>query len=91
MKKRHFDWEYVFAFIWRNADEDGLWDGNAETLVEEFNVSENEAHDILVELCARGHVEKLYPGKYAVVRWREPDDPGQELQWWEFTSGTRHR
>jgi len=64
---------------------DGLWGGNDATLAEEFNVSEDEAHDILGDLCARSYVEKLYPGKYAVVRWRERDNPAdQELRWREL-------
>jgi predicted transcriptional regulator of viral defense system len=85
MKKKCFDWEQSFAFIWNSADNDGLWGGDDATVAEEFNVSEDEAHDILGELCTRGHVEKLYPGRYAIVRWREPDDPAeQELRWWEI-------
>ncbi|HYW38484.1 MAG TPA: hypothetical protein VE957_10250 [Terriglobales bacterium] len=85
MRKKYFDWESVFARIWNAADSDGIWNGNAETLAREFGVPEDEAHDVLGELCGRGLIERLFQGKYAVVRWRERDDPCEELHWWEIT------
>jgi hypothetical protein len=78
MKKRYFGWEYVFEFIWNDADEDGIWTGDATTLAAAFHVTEDEAHDTLSELCDRGLIEKLLPGKFAIVKWRERDDPGEE-------------
>jgi hypothetical protein len=83
MRKKYCDQESVFAHIWDNADADGLWTGDAATLAAEFNVGEGEAQDMLGELCDRGHVEKLVPGKYAIVKWRERDDLGEEagLEW----------
>jgi hypothetical protein len=78
MRKKYCDEESVFAHIWVNADEDGLWTGNASTVAAEFNVSEDEAYDALTELCDRGHVEKLVPGTYAISEWRERDDLGEE-------------
>jgi len=78
MRKKYCDQESVFEHIWRNVDRDGLWDGSATTLAEEFHVSEDEAHEMLGELCDRGLIEKLVPGKYAIVKWRERDDPSGE-------------
>jgi hypothetical protein len=78
MRKKYCDQESVFAHIWDNADADGLWDGDDETLAAEFRVTEDEAHAALSELCDRGHVEKLYPGKFAIVKWPERDEPGEE-------------
>ena len=85
MKKKCFDWENLFAFIWNHADHDGLWGDDDATLAEEFNVSEDEAHAMLTDLCDRGLIERVCEGKYAVVRWPERDDPAeQELRWWEI-------
>ena len=84
MRKKHFSFEQVFEYIWQHCDSEGLWGGDDDSLVEEFNVSEDEAHTMLGDLSDRGLIEKLYPGKYAIVRWREPDDPGEHLQWWEI-------
>ena len=78
MRKKYFDWEYVFEFVWNNADHDGLWDGDATTLAAEFAVTEAEAHSMLGELCDRGLIEKLYPGKFAITKWRERSEPGEE-------------
>jgi hypothetical protein len=79
MRRKYCDQESVFAHIWDNADRDGPWTGNAETLAAKFNVSEDEARDALSELCDRGHVERLVPGKYAIAKWRERDDPPDDL------------
>ena len=45
MRRKYFAEEYVFEFIWQHCDNDGLWDGDAETLAAKFNVSEDEARD----------------------------------------------
>jgi hypothetical protein len=80
MRKKYCDQESVFEHIWNHTDADGLWDGDASTIAAEFYVSEDEAHDVLGDLADRGLIEKLVPGKYAIVRWRERDDPsGEEL------------
>lgn len=78
MRKKYCDQESVFAHIWKHADRDGLWDGSATTLAEEFHVSEDEAQCALGDLADRGLIEKLVPGSYAVVNWREQDDVGDE-------------
>jgi hypothetical protein len=83
MRKRYCDQESVFQHIWRSADDDGLWTGGGASLGEAFGVSEDEAYDVLSELCDRGHVEEVFPGKYAIVKWRERDDLCEEagLEW----------
>jgi hypothetical protein len=78
MRKKYCDWEYVFEFIWKNADCDGVWDGDDATLAGKFGVTEDEAHEVLGELCDRGHVERLVPGKLAIMKWRERDDADEE-------------
>jgi hypothetical protein len=78
MRKKYCDQESVFEFIWKHADRDGLWDGDANTLAEEFHVLEDETHDALGELCDRGLMEELYAGKYAIVKWRERDHADEE-------------
>jgi hypothetical protein len=78
MRKKCCCEEEVFAFAWNNADEDGMWAGDAASVAEEFGVSENEAHEVLGELCDRALVEKVYPGTYAITKWRERDDAGEE-------------
>jgi hypothetical protein len=78
MRTRYFGWEYVFEHICQRCDGDGFWSGDDATLADEFRVSEDEAHAALSDVCDRGHVEKLVPGKFAIVRWRERDDPGEE-------------
>ena len=74
MRKKYCDQESVFAHIWNHADAGGLWDGDASTVAAEFGVSEDEAHDMLSELCDGHHVEKVVPGKHAIVKWTEPDE-----------------
>jgi hypothetical protein len=81
MRKKYFDWEYVFERIWNSADHDGIWDGDAATLSEEFSVTEDEAHSALSELCDRHLIECLYPGKYAISKWRDRDDTDEGLVW----------
>jgi hypothetical protein len=80
MRTRYFGWEYVFEHIWNNADPDGLWDGDAASMAAEFGVTEDEAHDVIAELCNRRHIEKVYSGTYAITEWRERerDQSGEE-------------
>jgi hypothetical protein len=85
MRKKHFSFEQVFEYIWQGCNSEGLWSGDDGTLAEEFGVSEDEAHTMLGDLSERGLIEKLYPGTFAIVRWREQDDPAQrDLGWWEI-------
>jgi hypothetical protein len=49
-RKEYFDWEQAFHFIWQNADHEGIWQGDAATLAQEFGVSEDAAHSTLGEL-----------------------------------------
>jgi hypothetical protein len=78
MRTRYFGWEYVFEFVWKNADRDGVRDGNASTVAVEFGVTEDEAHEALGEICDTGHIEEVYPGTYAISKWRERDDRDEE-------------
>jgi hypothetical protein len=78
MRKRVCDQKTVFALIWNEADEDGLWTGDAAKLGEDFAVSEDEANDVLSELCDGGRVENLYPGTYAIVNWPERQELNEE-------------
>jgi hypothetical protein len=43
-------------------------------LAAEFDVSEDEAHSVLSELCDRRLIEKVYSQTYVIVNWRERDD-----------------
>ena len=78
MRTRYFGWERVFEHIWQHCNHDGIWIGNDETLAAEFHVSEDEAYDVLSELCGRGLIEMLVPGTFAITKWPERDDPGEE-------------
>jgi DNA-binding FadR family transcriptional regulator len=92
MKKRYFGEESVFEFIWNNADGDGVWVGGAATVARKFGVSENESHEVLSDLCDRGLIQRIGGQSYIIMKWRERDDLGeQELAWWEFATGLRHR
>jgi hypothetical protein len=73
-RKRYFDWEQAFHFIWQNANRDGIWHGDAASLAAEFDVSEDEAHSVLSELCDRRLIEKVYLRTYVIANWRERDD-----------------
>jgi hypothetical protein len=85
--KKHFDWESVFAHIWRHCDPDGIWNGSAELLAEKFGVSKDEAQAMLDQLCDRGLLEHVYQGTYAIAKWHERDDPGAgDLRWDEISS-----
>lgn len=78
MRKKYFGWEQAFGSIWDDADRDGFWNGDAAGLAREFGVSEDAAYSVLDELCDRRLIEKLYPGKYIIAKWRERDEPAKE-------------
>jgi hypothetical protein len=42
----------------------------------EFGVTEDKAREKLGVICDGRHVEKVFPGKYAILRWCERDEPG---------------
>jgi hypothetical protein len=70
-RNKYFDWEQTFHFIWHNADGDGIWHGNAESLAEEFEVPEGSADEVLRELRTRRLVERLSARTYFLSNWRE--------------------
>jgi len=73
-RRKYFDEEQAFEYIWQNADRDGIWYGDAIELAAEFDVSEDAAEEVLDELRTRRLIEKLYTGKYITVNWRDRDD-----------------
>jgi hypothetical protein len=73
-RKRYFDWEQAFHFIWQNADRDGIWHGDAASLASAFEVSEEIAGEVLDELRVRQLIEKLHTGAFFMSKWREKDD-----------------
>jgi hypothetical protein len=73
-RTNYFNWEQAFHFIWQSADEDGIWRGDAASLAADFDVSEDEAHSVLSELCDRRLIERVYSQTYVIVNWRERDD-----------------
>ena len=75
-RKKYFDWEEAFRFIWENADRDGIWRGDAASLAAEFDVSEETAGEVLDELRGRLLIEKLHTGAFFMSKCREKDDPG---------------
>lgn len=75
-RKKHFEWEEAFRFIWENSDPDGIWHGDAASLAEEFDASADDAESVLDELRGRRLIEKLYTGSFYLSNWREKDDPG---------------
>jgi len=74
-RKRYFDWEQAFHFIWENAYREGIWLGDAASLAEEFDALEDDAESILDELRERRLIEKLDARTYFLSKWREKDDP----------------
>ena len=62
MRRKYFGEECVFEFVWQHCDNDGIWDGDAESVAADFHVSEDEAHEMLSDLANRGLIERLYPG-----------------------------
>ena len=75
-RNKYFDWEQAFHFIRQNADDDGIWHGNAESLAKEFGVSEESAEEVLRELRTRRLVERLSARTYFLSKWRERDSIG---------------
>jgi DNA-binding FadR family transcriptional regulator len=75
-RKKYFDWEQAFHFIWQNVDDDGIWHGNAERLAKEFEVSEESAEEVLRELRTRRLVERLSARTYFLSKWKERDSIG---------------
>jgi hypothetical protein len=70
-RKRYFDWEQAFHFIWQDVGRDGIWHGCAASLAAEFDVSEDNAESVLDELRDRRLIEKLYTGSFYLSNWRE--------------------
>jgi hypothetical protein len=75
-RRRYLNWEEAFGFIWQNEGGDGIWQGDAASLTEEFDASESEADSVLDELRERGLIERLDGRTYFLSNWREKDDPG---------------
>ena len=73
-RKKYFDGEQAFRFIWENAGHDGIWHGDAASLAEEFDVSEDSAEQVLDDLRGRRLIEKLYTGTFFITNWRERED-----------------
>jgi hypothetical protein len=78
MRKKCFREEDVFGFIWERADREGMWNGDSATVAEEFGVSDDQAHEVLGELCDRDRIQRIGDAKYIITRWRERDDPADE-------------
>jgi hypothetical protein len=70
-RKKYFDLEQAFHFIWQNADRDGIWLGDAVSLAEEFDASEDDGEAVLDELRDRRLIEKLCAGSFYLSKWRE--------------------
>jgi len=79
-RQKYFGSEQAFESIWQNADSDGIWKGDAASLGEEFEVSEEAAQTVLDELRDRRLIEKLYTRTYFISKWREKDEPGEETE-----------
>jgi hypothetical protein len=75
-RKKYFDGEQALRFIWQNAGRDGIWQGDAASLAEQFDALENDAESVLDELRDRGLIEKLDARTYFLSKWRERDDRG---------------
>jgi hypothetical protein len=73
-RKKYFGWEQAFHFIWQGADQDGIWNGDAASLMAEFKILEEAAEAVLDDLRTRRLIEKLYTGSYIIVSWRDRDD-----------------
>jgi hypothetical protein len=82
MRKKDCDQESVFEYIWKHANADGLWNGDASTVAEEFGVTEDEAYEMLSELCDCNHLQRVGRREYIVVRWPERDGSGEEEATW---------
>ena len=73
-RKKYFDGERAFHFIWENTDGDGTWRGDAASLAGKFDASQNEAESVLEELRDRRLIERLSARTYFISGWREKDD-----------------
>jgi hypothetical protein len=78
MKRKYFDEESVFRFVWEHADDGGMWSGDASSIAAAFNVGEDEAHEVLSKISDRRLIERVYEDRYAIVKWREREEPGEE-------------
>jgi hypothetical protein len=76
--KKHFGEEDVFGFVWDCADADGILTGNAESLAAEFNVTGDEVHATLSELCDRNLIQRVENSTYIITKWRERDEASDE-------------
>jgi len=70
-RKKYFNWEEAFRFIWENADRDGIWHGDPASLAEEFDAIEDEAESVMDELRGRRLIERVDAGTYFLSKWRE--------------------
>jgi hypothetical protein len=75
-RKKYFDWKEAYRFFWQNADRDGIWHGDAVSLADEFDASEDDAESVLDELRGRRLIERLDAEAFFMSKWREKDDPG---------------
>jgi hypothetical protein len=73
-RKKYFDGEQAFRFIWENTDGEGIWRGDAASLAGKFDASQNEAESVLEELRDRRLIERLSDRTYFISGWREKDD-----------------
>lgn len=69
-RKKYFDEERAFEYIWHNADHDGIWHGDAIELATEFESSVEAAEAVLDELRVRRLIEKLYTRAFFISKWR---------------------
>jgi hypothetical protein len=70
-RTKYFGWEQAVHFIWENADRDGIWHGDALSLAEEFDASEDDAESVLDELRDRRLIEKLCTGSFYLSKRQE--------------------
>jgi hypothetical protein len=78
MRKRYFREEDVLRFIWEAADEDGMWEGDDQTLAAAFGVTENEVYASLGDLCDRNRLQRIGDATYIITAWRERDDAEED-------------
>jgi predicted transcriptional regulator of viral defense system len=57
-----------------------FWTGDAASVAAHFHVSEDQADEMLSDLADRGLIEKLVPGKFAILKWDERDESGEEAE-----------
>jgi hypothetical protein len=78
MKKKHFCEQEVFGFIWDEANEDGMWEGDDSAIAAEFNTTDDEAYSVLSELTERNRLQRVGSDTYIIMGWPERDEPGEE-------------